>query len=258
ASAAKLASPGYYVASTGQSSAQAALPGSFVSTAGASAATLAPVGHYVSGSAATAATAAHAGAFVAVVGAAAAEDCVAGSNSYGAASACRIVTPGFAGDATHVVSPELASDFGTGGTHALGSLAPGDSFAFGVSNASTDSASTASLTTLTLHSFTLTGPNGASFDLLGFTSGMTLAAGAGAALSVRANADLPAGDFVFSLTLETDQFADFGAAGQQFTWTFTGSNGVAPVPEPGAGMLGLAGLGLMGALFGRRRRAVQA
>ena len=254
ASAAKLASAGYFVASTGQSTAQAAAPGSFVGAAGASAATAAPIGFFVSSAAATAATSAPAGKYVAVIGATAAATCASGANSYGAASACRIVSEGFAGDATHVVSPRLSSNFGTGGIHALGTLAPGDSFAFGVSNASTDSANVANLTALTLRSFTLAGQDGAWFDLVGFTSGMTLAPGGFAGLSVHAKAGLPAGVFAFSLTLDTDQFADYGMAGQQFSYSFTGSNGVALVPEPGSAALALAGLGLMGALFGRRRR----
>ena len=258
ASAAKLASAGYYVAATGQSSAQAAAPGSFVAAAGASAATAAPIGFFVSNAAATAASSAPAGKYVAVVGATAATNCASGANSYGAASACRIISEGFAGDATHAVSPRLSSTFGTGGAHAVGTLAPGDSFAFGVSNTSTNVANLAHLTALTLRSFTLAGQDGAWFDLVGFTSGMTLAPGGLAGLSVHAKASLPAGAFAFSLTLDTDQFADYGMAGKQFAYSFTGSNGVALVPEPASAALALAGLGLMGALSGRRRRAAQA
>lgn len=255
ASAAKLASAGYYVAATGQSSAQAAAPGYFVGAAGASAATASPIGFFVSSAAATAASSAPAGKYVAVIAATAASNCASGANSYGAASACRIISEGFAGDATHAVSPRLSSNFGTGGTHAVGTLAPGDSFAFSVSNASTDSANQPQLTALTLRSFTLAGQDGAWFDLVGFTSGMTLAPGGLAGLSVHAKAGLPAGGFAFSLTLDTDQFADYGMAGKQFAYSFTGSNGVALVPEPGSAALALAGLGLMGALFGRRRSA---
>lgn len=258
ASAAKLASPGYFVASTGQSSAQAAAPGSFVSAAGASAATAAPLGFFVSSSAATAATSAPAGKYVAVTGATAAATCASGANTYGAASACRIISEGFAGDPTHVVSPRLSSNFGTSGTHAVGTVSPGGSFAFNVSNTSADVATGANLMTLTLRSFTLAGADGSWFDLAGFSSGMTLAPGGLAGLSLLAKAGLPAGAFAFSLTLDTDQFADYGMAGKQFAYSFTGSNGTAPVPEPGSAALALAGLGLMGAWVSRRRRSALA
>lgn len=165
-----------------------------------------------------------------MVGAIAAVNCVSGANAYGAASACRIVSESLAGDAGHVGSPRLSSNFGTGGTHDLGTVVPGGSFAFSVSNASNDSVTGANLTALTLRSFTLAGPDGSWFDLAGFTGGMALAPGGLAGLSLLAKSGLPPGVFAFSLTLITDQFADYGAAGKQFSYSFSGSNGTAPVP----------------------------
>ncbi len=251
ASAAKIASPGYFVASVGQSSAQAASPGHYVDTSGASAAKAAPVGYYVSQTAAVAPTAAQAGRYAPSSGLAAALNCQAGSNSYGAASACRITSASFAGNTASVVSPRLDSTIGTGGSHALGSMAAGDSFKFEVRNATTDSANQPELTLLTLNSYTLGGSSASWFSLAGFTDGMTLAPGDMADLTLLAKPGRPAGAFSLTLTLSTDQFADPGALGQSFVYTF---NGVAMVPEPASAVMALAGLGLLGVLLGRRRK----
>ena len=248
ASVAKLAALGSYVDTTGAFAAKLAPLGRYVDTVGASAAKLAPAGYYVDQTGQTAALAAPAGRYAAGLGSSAAAACPSGSNSYGAGSACRILQQGFSGAAG--VTPLLGSNFGTGGSHDLGSLLPGDSFAFTVNNSSADLATTANLTALTLRSYTLSDPS--LFDLVGFTNGLELAAGGGtAALSLQAKAGLPAGAFSFTLTLNTDQYADYQAAGKQFSYTFTGMNAAA-VPEPGSVALMLAGIGALALL--RRRR----
>lgn len=246
ATAATLAPKGSYVDMPGAIAATLAPKGSYVDTTGAFAAKLAPVGYYVDMTGQSAALAAPAGRFASGLGSLAALPCPAGSNSYGAGSACRIIQEGgqVAG-----VTPLLSSTFGTGGSHDLGSVLPGDSFLFEVTNTSADLATPGNLTALTLLSYALSNP--ALFDLAGFSNGMELAAGGGmATLSLHAKAGLPAGAFSFTLTLNTDQYADYQTAGQQFSYTFTGLHTTA-VPEPGSTAMFLAGLGGLALL--RRR-----
>ncbi len=247
ASAAKLASLGSYVDTVGASAAKLAPLGRYVDTVGAIAAILAPAGYYVDTTGQSAALAAPAGRFASGLGSMAAAACPTGSNSYGAGSACRIIHEGFSGVAG--VTPLLDSTFGTGGSHDLGSLLPGDSFVFKVANNSADRATTSNLTALTLRSYTLSDPS--LFDLVGFTNGLELAAGGGSAsLSLHAKAGLPVRAFSFTLTLNTDQYADYQAAGKQFSFAFTGLHAAA-VPEPASTALLLAGLGTLALL--RRR-----
>lgn len=258
----QLADAGHFVATAGATSQTPAPLGSYVDTTGAVAATLAPLGRYVDTMGAssaklaspgsyvdttgqTAPLPAPAGRFAAGWGSAAAAPCPTGTNSYGAGSACRIVQEGHQGAG---VTPLLGSTFGTGGSHDLGS---GDSFSFNVTNTSADLATPGNLTALTLLSYTFSDPG--LFDLVGFNSGVELAAGGGlAALSLRAKDGLPAGAFSLSLTLNTDQYANFQTAGKQFSYTFTGLNAT-PVPEPGPVAMLLAGLGVLALL---RRRTV--
>ncbi len=110
ASAATAAQPGFFVDSTAATAQTPAPAGRFVSEFGATAATDAPVGFFVPNTGASAATPAPAGRFVPFAGATAALDCPPGSQSFGAAPACR-------GDSR--VDPSLTGPL-------LGFASPGD------------------------------------------------------------------------------------------------------------------------------------
>jgi len=273
ASAAILAPPGRFVSNTGQTSAQLAPVGSYVDTAGASAAILAPpgrfvsntgqtsaqlapVGTFVSTAGASAPTAAAAGSYVSVAGSTMQVPCPADSNSYGSASACRITSASYVGGTPPGVTPLLGSNFGTGGAHNVGSLLPASGFAFNVQNVSTDTANQGELTGLSLLSYTLSGLDAAFFELADFTPGMVLASlGGQAALTLRALPGWAGGAFSFSLQLLTDQYANFGQAGRQFTYDFSGI--AAPgsvVPEPVSLGLVLTALAACAATARRRGR----
>ena len=259
ASAPTPAPAGSYVSMSGATAATQAAPGSYVATPGASAATLAQPGSYVGVSGATAATQAPPGYYAPMAGGVTALSCPSGTNSYGTASACRIVSGSYVGGAPGV-TPLLNSNFGTGGSHDVGTLGAGDTFNFAVANASTDSATPSDLTTLTLLDVLLGGDDDPYFALTGFTPGMTLTVASGwFPFQLQAQTGLPADAFSFTLTLSTDQYADYGSAGRQFTYTFTGVGATTgnDVPEPGslALVLGALGAAALGGRMRARRRA---
>jgi hypothetical protein len=214
--------------------------------------TIAPVGYYVPVPGAAAAIAAPAGSYVAAAGASSAKLCPTGTNSYSAAPACRIVSDTFqAGPVS--VGPSFSSSLGAPGVVKLGSTGTGVVSAFTVSNASHDLGYTSNLTSLSLLSYSLSGTDASHFTLLGFTAGQVLGEGASASLQLVADNTLH-GDYTFTLSFLTDQHANFGQAGQQFSYTFSGTApAAAPVPEPATLVTALAGLLVLLGLSRRRQ-----
>jgi hypothetical protein len=255
ASAQTPAQVGYFVPTAGASSAQIAPVGSYVAYPAATAATPAPVGSYVASAGASAPTQAAPGSYVSASGSASASACPSGTNSYGGAPACRIVSASHAGTAPVAVGPQIDSLFGAGGVFDVGDVAAGDDILMAFRNASGDPA-LGDLTSLTLFSALLGGADAGLFSLVGFAPDVLEAGENGVGFSLHAGNG--SGAFSFTLSVLTDQFANFGSAGQTFVYTFNGhfldaANGV---PEPASVALVLGALGVLAAA--RRRQPLRA
>ena len=148
---------------------------------------------------------------------------------------------------TYTNSTAIGSSTITAGTISTGAYKTGatSTVQITLANISTDAGS-ASLTDLTLDSFTLSGANASDFSVVGFTTGTQIAE----AGSVTVTLDFSGptvGAYTADLSFTTDQGVALGAAGTVFNYVLS-----ANIPEP-ATIITL-GAGLAGLAFARRRR----
>ena len=240
---------GYYTPGPGMSSPSAAAAGYYVPNTGSSSEIICPGGYYAPGSAtvipticqagyysaagASTQTASPAGDFVATNGATAPTLDPSGTWSHIASGAARSASPGVPRDITnHIVGPIY---FATPTNTIDLSSGPASLTA---SNASTDLGSNDSLTALSLLSATLSGGNAADFQINGFIAGTVLyeKGVTNINLSVVNPSALAVGTYSTTLTVQTDQSAPFGSAGDSFNYTVTFN-----VPPPPTLTLSLAG-----------------
>lgn len=197
-----------------------------------------------------------AGTYISAIGAstpAQAQGCPIGSFSYGGAAACRAGS--FRGTST--ATPQLVSEVGNGGD--VGAVQDGGFSTIDVRLS--DNASGFAgvfglhITDLSLLDISITGDD--AFTLVNDLNGTVLADGDFAQLGVKF-APTATGDYSAVLHIVTDQYAGFGAPGEAFDIDLSGSGLAAPAPEPRTWLLMLVGLGAVGGLTRRRRRAARA
>jgi hypothetical protein len=235
------ASAGYFVAFAGQTSQQKAAPGFYVASEGQSAATPAGVGHYVPFSGMTTQLAAEPGYYVPLPGSANGIACGAGTESYGGAELCRIVSPlANSGTGPNLVASQPSSiDFGS---VRLGSSA---TQLLTLSNLPLLGAIGSGITDLSLLSFTLSGSD---FAASGLVPTLVLGDGDNVQLSLIFTPTALGNRFGL-LSIQTDQTASFGASGDVFRFDLTGQGAV---PEPGTWMMLLTGFLGIGAVSRRK------
>jgi hypothetical protein len=234
---------GSFAANAGQSTPTLAAPGFYVSTTGATSETPAPVGTFVMGFGQTAATSAPAGFFASMVGSTAASACAVGGASYGGAEYCRALAsglPALSGPGL-TISPGIIFDFNS---VVVGNSA---STVFTLANLPSLLSKGLGIDDLTIFSIIAGGP----FSANGIASGTVLDGGQSAMFMTQFS-PTAVGSYVQTLSVSTDQFANFGQAGQEFTITLRGV-GIA-VPEPKTWALLLAGFGFSGLMLRRSRR----
>jgi hypothetical protein len=207
ASAQTPASPGSYVVNSGASSATKAPPGTYVPTEGATTAQSAAPGYYVDRAGASEQIPAQPGTYVPTAGSTIAFMCPAGTTSYVASVACRMIAPGAAG--AYVVGPELAWNAGVQllKTNTTGMV----EFEVLVENSSSDIGQADPLTTLTLLSADFDGWHA---DLFSISQSLPiiLEEGQSTTLVVRATAPTLQ-PFTSILHLLTDEVASIGEPG---------------------------------------------
>ena len=152
-----------------------------------------------------------------------------------------------AGGTTYANSTAIGNSTIAAGTISTGAYktAATTTMAITLSNISTDAGS-ASLTDLTLESFTLSGANASDFSVVGFTTNTVLAE----AQSVTVTLDFSGptvGNYTADLNFTTDEGTSLGGAGAVFSYALS-----AKIPAP-ATMITF-GMGLAGLAWARRRR----
>jgi hypothetical protein len=252
--------PGYYTPSPGLSAPIPATPGHFVSISGATSQTNASPGSYVAGTAATFQTQASPGYYVPVAGALSQTPASVGYFVHFTGQSAQTLDPvGTTTPHTASTSPRSASLGSPRGSNFIvgpiysATPTPTIDLTSGpnplvVTNISTDLGTADTLTALTLLSATLSGSEPGDFQINGFVpSTVLLELGTtNINLAVVNPGSLTPGLHTATLTVQTDQSADYGATGQAFSYIVAYN----AVPEP-------ASLGLLGgvlALAGRRSR----
>ncbi|MGD7654308.1 MAG: hypothetical protein ACQCXQ_13900, partial [Verrucomicrobiales bacterium] len=228
ATAAVLAPAGTYVDSEGASTAQTAAPGTYVPNPGSTAATVAEKGYYVSSAGQSSQTAALSGTYVPVSGATAAVTNPVGTWSPDASPGVRTISPLVATDGSVIVGPVFGSNYGRGETIDLGAIREPVSLSLDLSNNSGDSGFPSALTTLSL-----AGPEFGGDPLVALESGEAgpLAPGEMTTLVFEVNPGEP-GTHQSTITIQTDEFAEFMGPGSDFVYTID-FEGLAPLTTYG-------------------------
>ena len=241
---------GSYVANTGQTTASLAPVGTYVDIEGASQVTPAPAGSFVGTQGASQATLAPVGSYVAVSGAISAEPCPTDSNSYGGSVACRQTTPA-AAISPFIVSPDFSSTYGTDGSYDLGAFFINDpkSISFDIFNISNDLGFSDLLTDLSILNIQFAGVHADYFSLNNLFSIDVIHEQESKSFDFTITPDMYE-SFDVTMSISTDQYADFNANGREFTFNFFGTVLPIDVPEPSAFILMMTGIA---GLFYRRK-----
>jgi hypothetical protein len=149
------------------------------------------------------------------------------------------------------VGPTYHSSVAAGGTLSFSDVVLGATLS--ISNLTADP-DLGALTSLTLLSAQISGADAGLFSLLNFAPGLLLGKGDTFDLDLGFTGSGVAGSHSAILTLLTDEGAALGASGHAFTYTLSANAVAAPVPEPDALQLMLAGLAAMGVLLRQRRK----
>jgi hypothetical protein len=172
--------------------------------------------------------------------------CLGGSTSYGGASACRLTSQSGSSGTTGLLSDSLANsgDFGTVVTGSSSTTI------VTLSDLALRAASGLHITDLSLLNISIVGGDGA-FSLASNLNGAVLSDGGATQLGIVFD-PTAVGNYVATLDIVTDAYANFGTAGKVYQLSLTGS----AVPELRSWCLMILGFFGIGALARRRQEAV--